>query len=176
MRAKIAAILLFAAYIIWGGFQERVKIDTNLLLDFAPRISHYQELTPNQRNLALDALIPKVAYDYYYSHARVDALLHFNLHQLDRFKWVFTALCATLCLLVSLLVLYLLYKGPFIRWWVLGLFGSAAIISAGCLTMGHLLDASDSFYPVAHKFAAAAQSPFAVAMLVFLQRLRTFGT
>lgn len=176
MKMKLLGILLFVAYLLWGGFQERVKIDTNLLLDFAPQISNYHQLSPDERGLALEAIVPKVAYDYYYSHDRVTPLLELNIHQLGRFKWIFTGACAGLCLLIGMTLLYLFYRGPFFRKWVVWVFAGGAFISAAFFGLGHLLEANDTLYPVAHKFAAALQSPFAAAMLLFLERLRTFGS
>lgn len=174
MKRKLLAALVFVVYLVWGNYQERIKIDTNFLLDYAAYVLNYDSLTAEQRGVAIEQVAPEVVFDYYYNHPRVAPLLKFTTGQLNKFKWGFTLICTLICLGTSWLILYLLYTGSFWKRWTLILFGGVFALSLLVYGTGMLTGTLAQLYPASRKLMGAIQSPFAPALLVFLFRFGNF--
>lgn len=173
---NVLALGVFALYVVWGSFQERVKIDTNFLLDFSAHVSDYDTLTAEERGLAIDRIAPKVPFDYYYNHSRVSSLLQLTRVQLGKFKWGFTLFAVALCLGVTWLILYLLYNARKWRRFTLVAFGGIFALGLGIYAFGAATGNLTEMYPASRKLIGAIQSPFAPALLAFLLRFGNFET
>lgn len=173
---NVLALGIFALYVMWGSFQERVKIDTNFLLDFSAHVSNYDTLTAEERGLTIDRIAPEVLFDYYYSHPRISSLLQLTRGQLGKFKWGFTLFAVALCLGVTWLILYLLYKARKWRRLTLVAFGGIFALGLGIYVFGAATGNLAEMYPASRKLIGAIQSPFAPALLAFLLRFGNFDT
>lgn len=171
---NLLALGVFALYVVWGSFQERVKIDTNFLLDFSAQVSNYDSLTPEDRGAAIDRIAPDVPFDYYYSHPRVSSLLEMTRGQLGKFKWGFTLFAVVLCLGVTWLILYLLYRARKWRRFTLIAFGGIFALGLGIYAIGAITGNLAEMYPASRKLIGAIQSPFAPALFAFLLRFGNF--
>jgi len=176
MRNQLIALGVFVLYLLWGSVQERIKIDTNFLLDFSAQVADYDQISADARGAAVNKLAPNVPFDYYYSHPRVPALLKLTRRQLNAFKWLFTLGAIVLCLGVTWAVLYLLYPGRPWRKFVLITFGGIFTLGIGIYALGAVTGNLAEIYPASRKLIGAIQSPFAPALLVFLFRFGNFGT
>jgi len=173
---SLLALGVFVLYVVWGSFQERIKIDTNFLLDFSAQIADYDTLSPEERGAAIDRIAPDVPFDYYYSHPRVSGLLQLTRGQLGKFKWGFTLFAVALCLGVTWLILYLLYKARKWRRLTLVAFGGIFALGLGIYAFGAATGNLAEMYPASRKLIGAIQSPFAPALLAFLLRFGNFDS
>ena len=44
MHNQLIALGVFVLYLLWGSVQERIKIDTNFLLDFSAQVADYDQI------------------------------------------------------------------------------------------------------------------------------------
>lgn len=176
MRRKLLALIVLTAYLIGFGFQERVKIDINYLIEFGNQVPGYNDLPPSARATAIAEVAPTVAYDYYYSHRRVPLFYRYDLTVLGKLKWAVTAAAVGLCLMFSLLIVRIFFRGRFMRQTTV-IFFFYVLACALVFMIGRLAGADEVGFAVTRRMLSAAQSPFApVALTLLFSLSHTFDT
>lgn len=174
-RNKLIVILLVAAMLGFGYFQEFVKVNINYHLDLIGMIDHYDSLEKVDRLAEGERLRVAVPYDYYHSHQRIDFLFDMERRQVVMLKWVVAALFILVHFAVSWMILTLLYgKSPYHRWLMYVYVG----VSAG-VVLSYLLASftqSPAVYQISRKMLSFIQSILPLMLIypvVLLKRRMT---
>lgn len=163
-------VLLVVVALVMGYVQERVKIDLNLRLAYAPLIEGYDALDALARRGALDRLVPQVPFDYYYSHGRIVWFDQLSTPQLARMKWCCALLFVAVFWWWNQLFLKAVNIAPRMRRFVtigyLYMLGAALLL----YTAVSLWDAAAPAYAVARRLLGLLQSPLPGVVLYLALR------
>lgn len=176
MKNKSLAILLVVLGIVFGFFQERIKIETNFILEHASKIQGYAQMTSPERVAAIQLFRKDHPFDYYFNHTPIEVLMDLNEGQLFGLKWglafVFLLINAALVLAAfSLWVGSRAFNMP-ILWVYLGFLILAIAVFGLSRFLGYGLEG----YGFARKILGALQSPVPLMLLVPAHSLLTKHT
>lgn len=164
MSAKFVSAMVLV-YIFLGFFQEYSKVNVNYHLETGASIPGFFQQSTEQRKILLDAQKQYAPFDYYYSHAPLDALHFLSQKQLVGLKWVITfffivtyyllnkTVIDKVCKSQEAITLHLVFG--------VGLF----LFSLAVFGLGKLAGQPDAAYAVSRKIAGFLQSPLPIAMI-----------
>ncbi|MCB0761553.1 MAG: hypothetical protein KDC12_08530 [Flavobacteriales bacterium] len=163
---KLIAVIVVALAVCFGFVQERIKIEMNFLLEHAIAIPGYDDMTPLDRQVHMDAYRRDHPFDYYFSHSPIDFFYRFTVSALGKLKWVLA--------IVFLVVNAAMVLVAFAKWvghrrinrviiWLYALF---LFLALGVYALAHLLGFSEAGYGFARKILGALQSPIPLMIMI----------
>jgi hypothetical protein len=176
MKNRVLAFLLVFIGIVFGFFQERVKIETNFILEHAVNIQGYAQMTVPERVTSLQAFRKDHPFDYYFNHEPVELLMRLDEGQLVVLKWI--AALAFLVLNAAIVIkAFSLWTGSkaLTKQIVLAYVGFL-FVAIAVYGISRLLGHSAEGYGFARKILGALQSPVPLMILIPAYSLLTNST
>jgi hypothetical protein len=168
-------ILICAALalsIMFGFYQENVKIDINYQLEFGEKYPGFFQQTPEIRKQMIQEKTPYAPFDYYYSHPRIEWLNHFSQEQLGIAKWIWTLIATMVFLFFNGCILYLLYRERILLRWLIFAYSGAFALALVIFACGKIVGHQDEFYAISRKVMGALQS--LVPVMIFIPAWRLY--
>lgn len=166
MNRKVLAVLVVAAALVFGFFQERVKVELNFVAEHAVKISGYDQMSFEQRASSLQNFRKYHPFDYYYSHDELPVLLHFSMRELSIVKW-------------GLALFFLIVNGAMVilcfNWWVgntnltktiIAMYFLFLILAVLVYLATKMVGLEHKGYGFARKILGALQSPVPLMILI----------
>ncbi len=166
MKNKALAFLLVFVGIVFGFFQERVKIETNFILEQAVNIQGYAQMSGPERVAALQMFRKDHPFDYYFNHEPVEVLMRLDEGQLVVLKWM-AALVFLVLNAAIVIKAFSLWTGSknLTRQIVVAYLGFL-LVAVAVFTVSRFFGHGTEGYGFARKILGALQSPVPLMILV----------
>jgi hypothetical protein len=159
-------VLVLAGMLVFGFYQERVKIQLNHYVHVLQEHPEVAEMPPELREKWWDVNPQPKRIHYYIMESTWNGFHRYSLKELGRMKWALSL--GILVVFFALDALFLRTTGHIERWpWLIIMYGIAGTIMAGFL----VLVPGKAGYSVAHEFLAFLQSPLPSLLIVLVPSL-----
>lgn len=161
---RLKWLILILIFIVFGFFQEQVKVNVNFILENGGKIEGFYNLGMTERTLLINEAKNKNPFDYYHSHTTIPYFNVLSENGLKIAKWVLTVVFVVIFFFLNIKALsWIIHDGRFKRWlaftYVIS-FGAAL----GIFALGYLFGHHDLFYNISRKMVGALQSPVPAMM------------
>ena len=167
IRKKIIVPVLFLLLaLVFGSFQEKLKISVNNLLKYSSFIEGYNNLSVTEREEKVSDIVTITPRDFYSHQMVVSWLYALDKNELEMLKWVNTVVFILVHFLFNAFILFFLFseKGVIKILGVTYLF--LFVFAAGVFFVGKITGNDQAGYNVARKIVGALQSQ--VPLMVFV--------
>lgn len=177
MKRILLLTLLVAAGLACGYISEMLKVNLNYRIDVAQRISGYDQMTAFQKNAAVaefNSLI-NAPFDYYYSHARIGALSHLSIRELNMLKWLSTFFFIAVFCCLNFFLLKLATADSPLRKMLLPSYALLFVAALAIYGIASLAGSPQTGYTLSREIAGLLQSMIP-AMVLYLAHLISIRT
>ncbi|MEN9348085.1 MAG: hypothetical protein RLZZ77_1596 [Bacteroidota bacterium] len=164
MKARLILVYLFI-FVALGFLQELLKVNINYQIEVGDSIPGFFDASPIERNEMLEERFVYAPFDYYYSHASIEALSYFSRGQLVMMKWALTLGLVTLYYFLNTRVVKLLVQGQRAVKVHLGLYVALFGFSLGIFLIGKIIGMQESAYAISRKIVGFLESPISIAFI-----------
>lgn len=159
--------------ILFGYYQENVKVAMNYRIALSEKYPWLDELPPHEKAVEADKLTPDTTIDYYYGHERIFWLNRFSLHELRSLKWGLTVAFTGAFLLLNGLLAVVMSQDIAGMVKRLALFYALLFCSALLVYLsGRLVGFPVEAYNVSRKMVGFLQSPMPFFVIWLSHTLR----
>lgn len=176
MKNKILALLLVFIGLVFGFFQERVKIETNFILEQAVHVQGYAQMAVSDRMTALQVYRIDHPFDYYFNHEPIEALMRLDIKQLTLLKW-FSALIFLVINATIVVIAFKLWTGTKkLTRSIVVAYLAFLLLAVAVYGVARLAGHAAEGYGFARKILGALQSPVPLMILIPAYSLLTKHT
>lgn len=170
---KVFALLILAASLTLGFFQEWAKVGINYYLETADAIPGFFENPADKRAELMNAREVDAPFDYYYSHSKLHGLNGFTRSGIVALKWGLAVVLIVLNLILNYLILrFLLDDIAFVRRSLLWITVFAIGVIGIFLVGGKLVGAYEAGYNIARRALGFLHGPIPALFIWLASRLR----
>lgn len=165
-RNKPLAFFVLVVALLFGSFQEKVKISVNNIIKYSGSISNYDSLAPQQRKENVAIIIANIPRGFYSHQNSISWFYNLEIAQLSKLKWVNTLIFTLIHFILNALILHFLFQNNSLIQILVFSYIILFLVSVGVYSIGKIAGLAQPGYNVARKIVGALQSQVPVMIFV----------
>lgn len=163
--------LCILAMILFGYYQENVKVAMNYRIALTEKYPELDNLPPVEKERRAEELTPFSTIDYYYGHARISWINYFNLSTLRQLKWWLTLLFAICFLGLNALLAVCLEMDKSVLKRLVLMYVFLFLAALSVFAIGKISGFAGECYAIARKMVGLLQSPLPLITIWLSRKL-----
>ena len=164
-RNKLLALSVLLLALIFGNFQEKVKLSLNNVIKYSEQIPGYDELGNEVREKMVDEIIASRPVDFFNSNNSFSFFFKYNKSGLNKLKWVLALVFIGVFFLFNSAILHLWFNDKSLLKFLLLAYLVLSVLSIAFFGFGKMVGDPLAGYGVARKILGALQSLIPVMIL-----------
>ncbi len=158
LRRKIVIVLLLISGVVFGFFQEYLKINVNFMIEAGESIPRFYEMDISTKKAWVEYYQKTAPQDFYHKPKTIEALFGMNYGSLIKIKWALAISFVVVYLILNSIIIRLATGNRAAMLWIgylyIVFFGLALII----FLVGKLTPYSESTYIMSREILGGLQS------------------